>query len=214
MKWNDEELYNNWKANPNDYNLDKLVKNFDGILHTALAKYSGGTVSESNLASKGTLLIIEAIKSYNTNIGASLSSWVSTYLKKLSRYYSKSILNPVSEATLYNSAKLLKEDSDLLENIGKNALNKARLYTTIDLTESGQGTNTLGLSDQLTYDDIEYAISQLDEKDKALFKLKTGYKNKKPLPLKDISAKTGLSVATLSRRLETIAEKIKNILNI
>jgi len=230
MTRNDKELYERWKRSGLENDLEDIIDAMEGIIYTAVMKYSAGYMPSETLTIKGRQLAAEAIRSFNPSSGTKLSSWITTWLEKLQRYYAQNGLIHISEdmfntqTKYYNSKNLLVGQldrdptvSELADYMGipeKKILSMEKVFSP-SYNDSVLSTNKfMGVGVSVDEDDLLYAYRQLSEQEQRLFKLKTGWPSGKPGTLSSMSIKTGMSKPTLSRELNSIADKIKYILGL
>lgn len=83
-KAKDMHLYNQWKNEPSKENLSKLVEHLHPIIFSQVHQQAG-SLPQSALAATGRVWAVKAIKSYNPDKGAALSTYVASYIRKIKR---------------------------------------------------------------------------------------------------------------------------------
>lgn len=225
----DTELYQRWKATRNPDDLEAVIDEMSGMIHTAAMKYANGVVPMESLRIKGRQLAAEAVRSYDESKGMKLSVWVHTYLEKLNRFYSQNGIVHVSEDMFNMQSGYFRERQGLSDELGRDPT-VSELADAMSVPEkkilqlekvfapsyNDSSTNTakyLG-TNEIDAQDLLYAYQQLSEEEQRLFKLKTGWPSGKQHTLAAIAKKTGMSVASVSRRMEDIAGRIKMVLGV
>ena len=231
-KERDIELWEKYKANPSPYTLEPLMRQLDSLIQNEVNKWSGA-IARPVLEAKAKQLALEAIKSYDPDAGAALSTHVVNRLKKLSRQvythqdavrvpeYKKLKIHAYfrGEKELMNQHGREPTSQELADHLGwaPSTLADVQRAMRPELIQSedvggglferqsvwGSDTDD-GMIDMIYYD--------LDPIDKLIFEHSTGYGGKPELSNKEIMQKTGLTQGQLSYRKRKIVDKIQKIM--
>ena len=80
----DMELYHQWNKTKSPEHLSALLQHLHPIIHSQVNKRAG-SVAKANLLGTAQIWATKAIKTYNPDKGAALSTHVASYLRKISR---------------------------------------------------------------------------------------------------------------------------------
>jgi DNA-directed RNA polymerase specialized sigma subunit len=228
----DIELWKAYKANPGPMTLEPLMKQLDPLLQAEVNRWSGA-LARQVLESKARKLALEAIKSYNPNMGAALGTHVVNRLKKLSRsVYTHQDAVRIPEYKKLKVHSYLRGQSELMDQFGRDPTNqelsdhlgwapktvsdvqrtmRPELIQSEDVgggmfeRQSVWGSDSEdGMVDMIYYD--------LDPIDKLIFEHSTGYSGKPVLNNTELMRKTGLTQGQLSYRKRKIVDKIKHLM--
>lgn len=227
----DMELWREYNRSPGPHTLQPLMKQIDPIIQNQVNKWSGA-IARPVLEGKARKLAVEAIKSYNPNMGAALATHITNRLKKLSReVYTHQDAVRLPEYKKLRVHSYLRGKQELMDKHGREPTNQeladhlswspkrvseVQRSMNPELVESqdvGGGLfeessawgrdSSDGMVDLVYYD--------LDPKDKQVFEHSTGYSGKPVLNNREICKKTGLSQGQLSYRKRKIVDKFKEV---
>jgi len=225
----DQALYEAWVSNKTPENMEKLINEMSGIIHSAASRFSMGHTPKASLRIKGRSLTAQAIQSYDPTSGVKLSVWVTTYLDKLNRYVGQGSIMKISEdmhnlqTQYYREKSILEQELDrtptveeVSDRLGVSTKKIHSIERTFSPVYNDSTTNTNKFLGETIMDeeDVLYAVDQLNEDEQRLFAMKTGFPTGKALNLEEIGKKTGYSAAQISRKLQDVANKLKTILRI
>lgn len=227
---NDLEMWREYKRNPTPQNRDKLVKQFDGVIHTQVNKWAG-PVSRDVLMNEARLLAVKAFDSYNENSGASLATHLTNQLLPLSRivytYQNTARMpeNVTQKVHTFNTANNMLKISlgrepttdELHSELGWSAseITRIRDYNKRDLMESGPAVS--GDFYKKNRDDEDDVVLggiyfELTPDEKKLFEYTTGYNGAPVLTNPEIMKKLNLTQAQLSYKKTQLKNRIDQIM--
>lgn len=220
----DMDLWKSWKKTNDSQTLSSLLDRLQPLIYREVNKWQY-TIPAPALMSKGRMLTVEALKSYNPNMGAAIGTHVTSRLRKLSRHvypYQNIARLPENKQLLYNtfeSAKgklyddlgrepTVEEIGDELSWTPKKVRDFNRSFSRRELVESEgalfdepEAENTL----------VDFYYHGLAPADKVLFEDITGYGGKLPLKNTALLKKYSMSQGQLSYKKRKFIEDIKNI---
>lgn len=226
----DIRAWREYKKSPTPLNRTNLLKRFDGLIQNQINRWQGPLPRET-LEAEAKTLAVKAFDTYNPDVGAQLSTYLTNQLQPLSRLvytYQNAARMPeriAQRMTSFNQANetlklTLGRDptTDELHNeLGWTAddINKVRGYNRRDLVESGPAVsdNFFG-EDQDDKDDVLLGAIyfELSPDEKQLFELVTGYNGVTPLKNPELAKKLGISIPQLSYRKENLRKHIERLL--
>ncbi len=228
------DSYNQWVSNPTPDNMGVLLTNLTPIIRKEAHRYKGPATI---MVSKGKQLAIDAVKSYDPNSGAKLSSWVTTSLQPLNRY-GRMVSKPVhvAESAYRQFAELHRTTQELEEDLGdvptddqiadRMGISKKKIlklrssnasvaYDADVEAASDTGNATSSVIDDGTNSRVSYAQEavwqSLDGRDKKIFEHKIGYNGATELDNKSIAKKLAVSPAFVSQRSAAFAKNISDL---
>ncbi len=238
-----DETYIQWKNNPTSENLGKLLQELEPVLYNEVKKYSmHDYASPVIMMAHAKNLAINAIYRYNPTKGTKLTSWVVSQLQPLSRISLKMRPVQVPELAYRQLAEINKKERDLMSELGRlpsieeladytglsvNRLKKLKAKTVALSSESAIVSNNADSSEDsnivaistFTSDPSGYIFDAVynslnNERDKFIFKAKTGYKGTPRLQNKEIATRLGVSPAFITQRSNEITKMIQDMYSI
>lgn len=233
-----QEAHLAWTIEPTPERMATVVDTLKPIINVEIQRYAGPKTILRNRAKQ---LAVKAVKNYDPAGGAKLSSWVVTQLQPLHRY-SKKLTRPVqsSEVAIRQAAELETRRMELMDELGAEPTDEQladrvgisvgrinQLRTTVRpiLTEgqmvdsSGEsedsmfpGVNETG-SDPALKSAVEMVYSDLNDRDKKIFELKTGHGGKPIVDNRTIAKRLGVSEGLISQRSLDITNRIMGAYN-
>ena len=229
----DIELWEAYKKNPGPMTLQPLMQQVEPLVQSQVNKWAGA-IARPVLESKGKRLALEAIKSYDPNAGAALSTHIMNRLQKLSRaVYTHQDAVRVPEYKKLKIHSYMRGQREIMDRMGREPtndelsdhlgwspgkLNEVQQTMRPEFIESEDFGGDMfeqqsvwasgsqdGMVDMIYYD--------MDPIDKIIFEHSTGYSGKPILSNPKIMSKTGLSQGQLSYRKRKIIDKIDSLLD-
>lgn len=229
-----DEAYQTWQQKPDLNNMGGVIRELSPIIDSEVHRYNG---PKTLLRNKARILAANAVKTYNPDSGTKLSSWVVTQMQPLTRY-GRTLSRPVhtSELAHRQGAEIEARRKLLLEDLGSDPtdaqladdtglsvarINKVRSMNPAffsegaleNASESGEASPiavehrgpdaALETTSQAVY-------ASLDERDRAIFDLKTGRNGKEALDNKSIAKRLGVSEGLISQRSLSISKLIQD----
>lgn len=234
-----QEAHLAWSTEQTPERMAQVVSTLKPMINVEIQRYAGPKTILRNRAKQ---LAIKAVKNYDPASGAKLSSWVVTQLQPLNRY-SKKLTRPVqsSEVAIRQAAEVERRRVELTDELGSEpteeqladtvGLSIGRLQqlrrtvrpivTEGQITESAEGgsddftfpgVNNTG-TDPVLKSAVEMIYSDLGERDKQIFELKTGYGGKPVVDNMTIAKRLGISPGLVSQRSLDITNRIMGAYN-
>lgn len=222
----DLALWETWNRSRRPADLQAVVNVLRPVIQKEVQRWSG-TLAGATLETKATTLAVEAIKSYNPNMGTALSTHVTNRLQKLSRMvYSHTQAARLPEhkavamtafASAHNqlNSELGRSPThlELAENLGwskkrtedfQSAFQRQELLTSGDFQPS-----TFAVNDYDQDPIVDFIYHDLSPADQALFEDVTGYGGAKVLSNPKLMKKHKLTQGQLSYRKRKLIDKVK-----
>ena len=228
-----DDAYQKWIQKQDKDNMGGVIQELSPIIDSEVHRYNG---PKTLLRHKARLLAADAVKSYDPASGAKLSSWVVTQMQPLTRY-GRTLAKPVhtSElagrqwAELDTARRNLSEDlgaeptdAQLADETGLSVtrINKVRAMnpgyfsegSAEQMSESGEppvmAVDNQG-PDPALETTTQAVYASLNERDRAIFDLKTGRNGKEALDNKAIAKRLGVSEGLISQRSLLISKMIQ-----
>jgi len=220
----DLELWDEWRKTNSNKTLDQLMTRLNPLIHREVNKWQY-TVPPAALMSKGRILTVEALKSYNPNRGAAIGTHVTSRLRKLSRHaypFQNVARMPENKQLLFNTFEgargrlyddlgrepTVEEMADELVWTQKKVKDFQRSFGRRELVES-EGAFQDERAEEAPLVDFYY--HGLSPEDKLLFEDITGYSGKKPMNNAALRRKYKLTQGQLSYKKRKFTEQIKLI---
>jgi len=220
----DLELWMEWKRTRNSATLSKLLDRLYPLIVRETGKWQS-SVPQAALEAKARLLTVEALESYNPNMGAAIGTHVTSRLRKLSRSvypYQNVARLPENKQLLYNTFqvaqnKLLdthgrepttEELADELSWTPKKVTDFQRAFGRRELVES---EGAFIEDDHQDSHLVDFYYHGLSPEDKVLFEHIVGYGGKQVLNNTDLMKKFKMTQGQLSYKKRKFVDDIKRI---
>jgi DNA-directed RNA polymerase specialized sigma subunit len=215
-----------WKSDPTPENYSKLVQSLEPTIRSALYSFAGNNPS---LMIRAHILTNEAIQSFDSTRGASLSTHLFNHLRRLERIRaqrnyiihipenvrvdSRLVKNFVTEYVDRNGVDPSHEQ--IADNLG---MSKKRIQKAFsagqEVSESvimGEKGDIFSQEKARTASDMwsDYVYHDLDETGKKIYEWSTGYNGAPKLPKNEIAKKLKISPPAVSSRISTIIKKLE-----
>jgi len=228
-----QKAYESWALDQQPERMAGVLQSLRPVINSEIQRYSG---PKPLLRGKAKTLAVSAVKNYDPTSGAKLSSWVVTNMQPLTRY-SKELTRPVhaSELAIRQGAELDTKRREYQDEHGSDPSSEELAdYTGISVKrigdvkrlvrpvvaesglesqdEGGQdggafmGVDEVG-TDPALKSSVEMVYSELNDRDKVIFDLKTG-KRGPTIDNKSIAKRLGVSEGLVSQRSLDISNKI------
>ena len=221
----DLELWQQWRKTNRTDVLEALLNRLQPLIHREVSKWQY-TVPAAALESKGRLLAVEALKTYDPTRGAAIGTHITSRLRKLSRHvypYQNVARLPENKQLLYNTFTVaqtqledelgrdpsVEEMADHLKWTPKKVTDFQKSFGRRELVESEGADfeeNVAG-SSMLT----DFFYHGLPPEDKRLIEDITGYGGKRPLSNTELRRKYRLTQGQLSYKKRKFIEEIKKL---
>lgn len=217
------ELWKAWKRNPSLQNERALLDSFTPIVEKEVQKWRG-VLSDDLLRLKAQQLLLQALKSYNPNVGTKLSTHVVTQLQQLSRLtYSHQNIARIPEhrvlkISAYKAAKQALEArlgrsptiEELADELAWPVSHIARMKKELheEFIESGV---PIPIFDQRNTDTntMAFIYHDLSPLHKKIFEHTVGWGGAKILKMDELAKKLNMTVAQLSYQKRLMSKEIE-----
>jgi RNA polymerase primary sigma factor len=231
-----EEAYTRWAGDPTPGNLSTIVSSLDPTLNSEIQRYKG---PKPILKTQAKQLAIKAVKSYDPASPAKLRSWVVTNLQPLTRY-GRSITTPMhaSELAVRQAAEVESVRLKLVDDLGDNPtdeqladevgisvkrINRLRQLVRANVSEQSFASEEGGEVYDVAVKEVgtdpalttaqQMVFASIDDRDKRIMELKTGYNGKHAIDNMTIAKRLGVSPAFVSQRSAKISQMILDTMN-
>jgi DNA-directed RNA polymerase specialized sigma subunit len=219
----DIELWKEWKRTRNPQTLEKLLDQLQPLIQSEVNKW-GQAVPPIALNSKARLLAVDALDTYNPNMGATIGTHVASRLRKLSRsvYPHMNVARiPENQQLFYHTYNVgkttlsdqLGRDSttdEIADHLGwtpKRVVTFSRAFDRRELVESEGATYDADADDGII-DFYHYGLSPMD---KPLFEDIVGYKGKPALSNGPLMKRYNLTQGQLSYKKRKFIDDLKRV---
>jgi len=220
----DLELWKEWRRTNNPATLEKLLKRLQPLIYREVNKW-GSTVPPAALESKGRLLTVEALKSYDPNRRAAIGTHVTSRLRKLSRHvypHQNVVRLPENKQLMFNTVAVaenrlqdelgrdpsVEELADELKWTPRKVSDFQRSFGRRELVES-EGAFIDSDEGESTLTDFFY--HGLPPNDQRLFEDITGYGGRNPKSNAALRRKYNLTQGQLSYKKRKFTEQVTRI---
>jgi len=220
----DLELWREWRKTNDAQILKKLLDRLQPLIYREVVKW-GSTVPPAALESKGRLLTVEALQSYNPNRGAAIGTHITARLRKLSRHVyphqnvarlpenKQLMFNTVSVAqnNLYDSLgrdPTVTELADELKWTSRKVVDFQNSFARRELVESEGDFRDIDKEDNTLTDFYYHGLAPEDQD---VFGDITGYGGVKPKTNTQMRKKYQLTQGQLSYKKRKFITAIKGI---
>lgn len=223
----DLELWQQWKKTNSPKDLTALLERLQPLIQREVGKW-GSTVPPVALESKARALTVEALKTYNPNMGAAIGTHVTSRLRKLSRHvypYQNVARLPENKQLMFNTFTVaterlydehgrdptVDEIADELQWTPKKVGEFQRSFGRRELVESEGAEMSSGATVSPM---VDFYYHGLAPEDKLLFEAITGYPDptgKRALSNPQIMSKFRLTQGQLSYKKRKFKDDILKI---
>lgn len=231
-----DEAYARWAVDPTPDNMSKIVSALNPTINSEIQRYKG---PKPILKTRAKQLTIKAVRSYDPASPAQLRSWVVTNLQPLNRY-GRSVSSPMhaSELAVRQAAEVDTTRRRLLDELGANpteeqladevGISVSRIRKLRDLVRptaseqdftSEEGGEVYDVAVKETGTDPalnsarDIVFASLDDRDKKIMELKTGFNGNEPVDNMTVAKRLGVSPAFVSQRSAKISQLILETMN-
>lgn len=220
----DLELWKEWKKTRDPATLTKLLDRLQPLIARETGKWQS-SVPQVALEAKARILTVEALESYDPNMGAAIGTHITSRLRKLSRSvypYQNVARLPENKQLMYNTFQVVQNNlldthgreptteelADELKWTPKKVADFQRSFGRRELVES-EGTFLEDDSQESHLVDFYY--HGLSPDDKLLFEHIVGYGGKKVLNNAELMKKFHLTQGQLSYKKRKFVDDLKRI---
>lgn len=225
------EAYDKWVQNQTPENMAGVLSAFAPTINSEIQRFEG---PKPLLRSRGKILAMKAIRTYNPMSGANLNSWVVTNLQQLSRYGQKLRDVKAPEMAIRRGAELNRVTQELTDSLGRTptdeeladeiGINVAKIGKLREKTRASVNSSAFDQvsDDSESFDPGVIQTSQvpfaseavymsLNDRDKLIYDMRTGSHGSRQYSSGDIAARLGVSGAAVSQRADQIARQIAGL---
>jgi DNA-directed RNA polymerase specialized sigma subunit len=220
----DLELWKEWRKTRDPATLSKLLDRLHPLIIRETGKWQA-SVPQAALEAKARMLTVEALESYNPNMGAAIGTHVTSRLRKLSRSvypYQNVARLPENKQLLFNTFQVAQNNlldqhgreptteelADELRWTPKRVADFQRSFGRRELVESeGAFIEDDHQESQL----VDFYYHGLPPEDKLLFEHIVGYGGKKVLSNTELNKKFRISQGQLSYKKRKFVDDLKRI---
>lgn len=224
----DDELYAAWRRSRAPSDLEALVKALDPLIQAEVNRRAG-TLARGILVIQAKKLAVEAIQSFNPNVGVKISTHVTNQLQKLSRlnYAHKDAARiPEHSQLQYHTVNIATEDfkadtgrepstEELADKLGwstKKLELFQKQFSRPELLESKDVPGDLFVAE--THDPrVNYVYMTLTPRQQQIFEMTTGYHGAKREGNAAIMRKLGITQGVLSYEKTKIRDAFARVMH-
>jgi len=225
-KISDEELWQQWNMTKDEELLEELLHRMTPVIKKHTSVYQGKVkIPDDAIELKFRIEAMRAIKSYNPDAGAKLSTYVYSNLRRVKRWIGENQnIGRIPENRLYKIATYNKAIGDLSEELGA-APDKNQIAKKLGWSVKEVDRMAAELRKDLTAQNFESDMSshipssseyvlrnfkyELEGKERILYEHLTGFGRKKITSTAELSKILEEPDYTISRMRKKIAEQIK-----
>ena len=224
----DDELYQKWKRTGSSADLSALVKNLDPLIHAEVNRRAG-TLSRDLLVLQAKKLAVDAIKSFNPNLGVKISTHVTNQLQKLSRMnyaHQNAARIPEHSQLQYHTVNIANEDfkaehgrepstEELADALRWSPKKLEQFRTQFERKEwlEHAKESPADMFVAATHDPrIDYVYSTLSPRQQKIFEYTTGYHGSPRLKNPEILTRLGLTQGVLSYEKTKIKNAFQSVM--
>lgn len=223
-----EQSFRTYQSDPSPANLNAAVTAAAPVIDYGVQRFGGG--KSPLLSSRGRLLTVQALKTWDPKSKASPKTWTLQQLQGLNRYRSR--LDPIVTPERLNQDSLLArrstedfsqqygrdpspEELSSLSGLSRKRLRAIQKVSVGRVNESqlvdDEGDRYLPGVDNDSPEAIwtEMVYSDLDDRGKQIYDLLTGRNGAKPLNITEVAQKLKVSPAAVTQRANRIREMIR-----
>jgi DNA-directed RNA polymerase specialized sigma subunit len=220
----DFELWREWKRTRDPQTLSKLLDRLHPLIVRETGKWQSA-VPQAALESKARLLTVDALESYNPNMGAAIGTHVTSRLRKISRSvypYQNVARLPENKQLMYNTFQVAQ--NKLVDDMGREPtaeeLGDELRWTPKRVTEFQRsfGRRELVESEGAFMEDahedshlVDFYYHGLPPDDKLLFEHMVGYGGKKVLNNSELMKQFKMTQGQLSYKKRKFVDDLKGI---
>lgn len=217
-----------WKQSPTDTTHSELLHRFDPLINKEVNKWQSGTMPLSLMKAEAYKIVSDAVKAYNPNAGAKLSTYIVSQLQKLKRfgYRNQNVLyipesRTIKVQTYKNAVQHLAEvlgrtasTVEVADYLKWSQAEVARMENELRsdyIAEQGVSSNQL-VTVKPTDFKMQYVYHDLNPREQVVFEHMTGMNGKQELGVDAIAKKLRTTSSDVYKIRESIAKKLRALL--
>lgn len=218
----DLRLWRTWTRSHSSADMQAILDQLQPLIHLQVNKWSG-VLSRPLLETQAKILVVQAVKDFNPNRGASLGTHVTNRLQKLSRTvysHAQAARLPEHKAVGMSSFQIAQDEArsdlgreptliELSDHLGwssKRTGEFQRAFNRRELLTSGEFTPSTFPTADDTDPVVGYVYYDLAPKQQRIFEHTTGYGGKPILSNPQMMKKFGLTQGQLSYQKRKITQ--------
>lgn len=220
----DLELWKQWKRTNDPEHLKQLLDHMNPLVQREVQKW-GAAVPREALESKGRLLTVQALKTYDPNRGAAIGTHVTSRLRKLSRDvypYQNVARLPENKQLLYNTFQVATNNlvdqhgreptvDELADELGwtpRKVADFQKSFARRELVESAGAFMEEGSADEGLVDFYHHGLTPSD---KLMFEDIIGYKGRPAMNNAQLMKKHSMTQGQLSYKKRKFINDLRSI---
>jgi DNA-directed RNA polymerase specialized sigma subunit len=220
----DLDLWRQWKTSNDPQHLKELLDRMNPLIQREVQKW-GAAVPREALESKGRLLTVQALRTYDPSRGAAVGTHVTSRLRKLSRDvypYQNVARLPENKQLLYNTFQVATNNlvdqhgreptnDELADELGWSTRKVAdfqKSFSRRELVESAGAFMEEGSSDDGLVDFYHHGLTPAD---KLMFEDLIGYKGRPALNNAQLMKKNSMTQGQLSYKKRKFINDLRDI---
>jgi DNA-directed RNA polymerase specialized sigma subunit len=220
----DLELWKQWKRTNDPEHLKQLLDHMNPLVQREVQKW-GAAVPREALESKGRLLTVQALKTYDPNRGAAIGTHVTSRLRKLSRDvypYQNVARLPENKQLLYNTFQVATNNlvdqhgrdptvDELADELGwtpRKVADFQKSFARRELVESAGAFMEEGSADEGLIDFYHHGLTPSD---KLMFEDIIGYKGRPAMNNAQLMKKYSMTQGQLSYKKRKFINDLRSI---
>lgn len=220
----DLELWKQWKRTNDPEHLKQLLDHMNPLVQREVQKW-GAAVPREALESKGRLLTVQALKTYDPNRGAAIGTHVTSRLRKLSRDvypYQNVARLPENKQLLYNTFQVATNNlvdqhgreptvDELADELGwtpRKVADFQKSFARRELVESAGAFMEEGSADEGLVDFYHHGLTPSD---KLMFEDIIGYKGRPAMNNAQLMKKYSMTQGQLSYKKRKFINDLRSI---
>lgn len=218
----DVQLWEQWKADKSDDNLEALIKQVNPIIQSQVNKLSTNNIPRSALEARAVNLAINSFDKYDPS-KTQLNTYLTWQLKPLNRYvYQHQNIGKIPESRIVHIGAINRAETELNEQLGRmpteqevadhtgiavRDVSLIRKENRPDLAQ-GYGSEDWQRS-YTTYDDTLWLLwGEMEGRDREILEYLYGMNGKETLSPGEIAAKLGISASRVSQLKNRMADTL------
>jgi len=216
-----KELYNQWRKDPTNENMQKIIEKARPIIYSEINKWSKG-LSPELLMPKAEAQVVKAIKTYKPSSGTAITTHIVNYLQSLSRIpYTYQAVVRLPEYKLSKKFEFDRVQKELFMDLGRDPTvdelaerlkwSRGAVAEMVKKSIKGESPESVELPmfQHGSSIDVDYIYHGLDPVQQKVFQFSTGYMGSPQLSTKDIAKRLRLSEPQVYRIKSKITDIIK-----
>ena len=218
----DVQLWEQWKADKSDDNLEALIKQVNPIIQSQVNKLSTNNIPRSALEARAVNLAINSFDKYDPG-KTQLNTYLTWQLKPLNRYvYQHQNIGKIPESRIVHIGAINRAETELNEQLGRmpteqevadhtgiavRDVSLIRKENRPDLAQ-GYGSEDWQRS-YTTYDDTLWLLwGEMEGRDREILEYLYGMNGKETLSPGEIATKLGISASRVSQLKNRMADTL------